>query len=1076
MSASFASCAGRGAAVALLMLFACSSGLVCAKEADGLPLQPHRSIRFTTDEATWMSLDVTPDGKSIVFDLLGDLYSVPITGDRATPITQGMAYDSQPRVSPDGKWIAFISDRGGSADLWIKAMDGDELRQLTFTAPNTASDRPVAKAPSRPEWSPDSHHVLVRSADSHKLTLHDIDGRAGLTLDVGLNAEAAPGAVFDPTGRFLYGVKGRQIVRCDLQTGELTAVTSREIGSEAASPVVSRSGEWLVYLSPDSVSRDVAIHALSLRTHEDKVISHTDMKWRTGSSTLIDRMPGYALTPDSKFVIIATKGKIQRIDLHSGQSAIVPFSADVALGIGPELKFRSALPQGPVEPRIVQDPRLSPDGKQLTFSVLTKIYTMKLPGGAPKRLTQSDAWEFKPVWSPDGKWIAYVTWSMEGGQIWRTRSDGKGQPQRLTHRAAYYTNLNYSPDGHYIVGVRDAANGRQRNPVFDLFEPLNDPGMTPIDVICIPATGGDSRVVTTVPSMTFPHFADDPQRIYLFAPNVPSDFYNAKNHSRTGRLISMRLDGSDQRTHLNIINLGEKDLYFDNTAQISPDARWALVKSREQLYVIEVASVGVQGPEVDVTAPAFPGQRLTDIGADYFSWGDGGKSITWAIGSTFYKRPLASVDFSLPAQRRDVDVVARDQDPSVQAFPVAMSLPRATPHGTLALRHATALTMDSNEVIEDADIIVKDNRITAIARSGQAPIPTDATQIDLHGKFVMPGLVDTHAHWSNLRRYNVLEPQSWDLMINLAYGVTTGLDVQTSSYDTFVYEDLADTGQTLAPRLLTTGPGVVLGGEPFHSYEETLQYLKRYRDHYHTHYIKAYEPGPRRQSEWMVMAAKELGLRVAVHPGIERAIDGFTSHEHAVPLKPVHKDVVELFARAQIGLTPTLIVGRIGDYFDEINLAKDPKYTHFTPPSFISINANYIGRLTDWQRDEIKQGAIDTANIQRAGGIVGVGSHGNWPGIQYHMEMWAMASGMTPREVLHAATMSGAQLLGLQNELGSLTPGKLADLLILDKNPLDNIRNSTSIRFVMRNGELYAGDTLDQVWPVRKPAPSFWWQ
>ena len=154
----------------------------------------------------------------------------------------------------------------------------------------------------------------------------------------------------------------------------------------------------------------------------------------------------------------------------------------------------------------------------------------------------------------------------------------------------------------------------------------------------------------------------------------------------------------------------------------------------------------------------------------------------------------------------------------------------------------------------------------------------------------------------------------------------------------------------------------------------------------------------------------------------------------------------------------------------------DPKLQRFYPHNVLD---DITRRRGIWVRDDeysINLAAASAAKIQRAGGLVGVGGHGQLQGLGFHWEMWALAmGGMTPREVLQAATIDGARIIGFDQDLGSLEAGKLADLVVLDRNPLENIRHTNTVRWVMKNGELYEADTLTQVWPARKPLPKFWW-
>src|SRR3989475_5483607 len=121
-------------------------------KTDSLPLTPTRKVEFDAHEGTWLSLDVSPDGKTIVFELLGDLYTMPVTGGAATRITSGPAFDSQPRYSPDGRHIVFLSDRSGGENIWICDADGTHAKALTKGG-NQLYASPV--------WTPDGNYIVA---------------------------------------------------------------------------------------------------------------------------------------------------------------------------------------------------------------------------------------------------------------------------------------------------------------------------------------------------------------------------------------------------------------------------------------------------------------------------------------------------------------------------------------------------------------------------------------------------------------------------------------------------------------------------------------------------------------------------------------------------------------------------------------------------------------------------------------------------------------------------------------------------------------------------------------------------
>ncbi|MGD8328307.1 MAG: amidohydrolase family protein [Acidobacteriota bacterium] len=1103
-----------------------------------LPLEPASTISFTTDEGTWISLDVDPDGRSIVFELLGDLYELPIAGGTATRLTSGMAYDSQPRISPDGEWIAFVSDRDGNTNLWIARRDGSEPRKLS-------SGRQGAVI--SPAWTPDSDYVLVTQTGSRgsQVRMYHVDGGSGITVGEGDSgggdgpgsggggSPARLGVQMSPDENYLYfaqsagagasGVARWQIARMDLRGGEVDVLTQAE--GAGVRPQLSPDGSRLVYGTRYETQTGLRVRNLETGADHWVIWPVARDEIESGGSPSRDTLPGYAFTPDGDEIVVTTGGRIVRVNVDTGDVTPVPFTVDVALEVGPELEFPYRVPQGPVRASLVQSPAISPDGSKVAFSVLTKIYVMDavaastdnaiardaaasgpsagagpaIAGSAPQtrpvRLTSGDAWEFKPAFSPDGQWIAYVTWSMEeGGHIWKTRADGSGQPQRLTTYPAFYTDVVFSPDGERIVGLR--GNEYMRHQTFSEFGGLR----IPLDLIWLPADGGDPQLVAPARGIGAPHFTDDTDRIYVY--------------SNDG-LISLRYDGTDRRTHLSVTGPGRAGSPRPpaaDTVLMRPDGKWALASVNNQLWVVAVPPPAGDAPSVNVMSPSVPAERITDIGADYLGWADDGATIFWAIGSTVYRRPFDSIEFApagdeaedetaeAPAEQaeeqdepqeegeQEEPFVPLDENEAVDALEVVLEFPRATPAGTIALRGATVITMAggaSGPVIENADVVVVDNRITAVGPRGQVSIPPEARQFDVSGKYIVPGFVDTHAHWE-FRTHDVLEPQNWSLVANLAYGVTAGLDVQTSTNDYFAYRDLVETGQSIGERAFMTGPGIFSNND-FRSYEATLAFLERYKDHYRTPNIKSYMVGNRQQRQWVVQAAQELHLIPTTEGGhdmmmdITHAIDGMHGNEHTLPVFPLYKDVVELFAQTRTAYTPTLLVqydGPIAEeyFFSRREVHDDAKLNRFYPHNRLD---EMTQRRRMWARDEeftFDEVAASAAKIQRAGGLVGVGGHGEVQGLGYHWEMWALASGgMTPAEVLQAATIDGARIIGFDADLGSIEEGKLADLVVLNANPLDDIENTNTIAWVMKNGELYDGDTLDQVWPVERPLPPFWW-
>jgi len=1082
------------------------------EEKKALSLKPDRKIEFTTDEGTWLSLDVSPDGKTIAFELIGDIYTLPIEGGQAKLIDGGMAFDSQPRFSPDGKWIAFISDREGSENVFIMHPDGSEPKQVSKD-PNSEF--------ASPSWSPDGKYVFASKTHfgigPREIWMYYIDGGSGIQITKSKPTPTirrqdrpnAMGVVASADGKYLYFAERHgdfgynqmfpqwNIIRKDRKTGDEDVIIQQP--ESAFRPLISPDGKVLLYVS--RYETETGLRMRNLESGEDHWVRYPVTRDDQESLFTRDLFPSYAFLPGAKEIVYNQNGKIRRLNLETGAEQVIPFTATVSQDIGPKLDFPQTEPSGPVKVRLIMDPTQSPDAKTLAFSAMTHLYTMDLSAGKPQRLTTGNSTEFQPAWSPDGNWIAYVSWGSTGGQLWKIPAAG-GQPQQLSKSLAVYSNPVWSPDGSRIVLLRGNAYDRE-NRGFDF-------GQTPnADLVWIPAEGGDANLILPARGAGGPHFTSEKDRIYVYTPQG---------------LISLRYDGTDRRTHLIVKGQGlyffEEPIPADDIVP-SPDGQYALAHVMNQLYVMPLPAAAGEAPTVDVKTPSVPVKRLTDIGADYFEWTDGGKTIAWAVGASYFRQPLASIKFEPPkeetkdGEKKDgdkKDEAAKDadkkdsgetteakkdekkeekkpekfkeQEKDVTEVKVALEMPRKTPKGTIVLRGATVVTMKGEEVLKNADIVVENNRIKSVGAKGS--VPAGAKVFDVSGKTITPGFIDTHAHWFEIRR-GILDKQNYAFLANLAYGVTAGLDVQTSTNDMFAYQDLVDTGDILGLRAYSTGPGV-FSDNNFQSEQEVKGVLTKYRDYYGTHNIKSYMVGNRKQRQFMVEASKELGMMPTTEGALDlklnltHVIDGFHGNEHTLPITPLFNDVLQMFAKSGIAETPTLIVnygGPFGEnyWYEYSEVHDNAKLNRFTPHRILDEKTK---RRPEWfRKDEyaFPKLAAQMAKLERAGGLVGVGSHGQLQGLGYHWEMWMLASGgMTPIEVLKCATVNGSHIVGRPAEIGSLEPGKLADLIIFDKSPLDDIHNTNTIHWVMKNGELFEGDTLNQVWPEQKKLePLFFW-
>jgi len=1046
---------------------------------------PYRDVEFTTTEGTWMCLDVSPDGKTIVFDMLGDIYTMPIAGGTATCIRSGLAWEVQPRFSPDGTKISFTSDAGGGDNIWYMNADGSKAKQITkesFQLLNNA------------EWIDNEyivarkHFTSTRSLGAGEIWMYHLSGGSGVQLTKRKNDQQD---VNEPSvshhGRYIYFSEDMYgggffqynknpntqifaIRRYDRVEGKIEEVTGGAGG--ACRPEVSPEGRWLAFVRRDDTKTVLCVRELATGL-EYPLYDGLD-KDQQEAWTVFGCYPGFTFLnvgPIKGAIVIWAGGKIKRInvgwDEENKKTVLesvtdIPFTCNVKTKVAETLRFENKVFESEFSVKAVRNAITSKDGKTLIFNAAGYLYRKNLPDGIPEKIAgDENNLAGEPAFSPDGKALVYTTWNDEkrGGIQLLGASKSPATKSLGNH---IYRTPSFSPDGKQIV-FRIQDGDDEMGPAM-----TDKPGIYIAD-----ATGTDvPRFVSD--NGENPKFSADGKRIFV---QTGGALFGGLDKS----LKSYDLNGKDEKVHV-------KSKYA-HSFTVSPDGKWLAFIELHKTYICAFPQIG-KTLDLSADTKAVPATVVSRDAGYNLHWSGDSQKLHYTLGEEYFTIDLKDRFAYLPG--------ALDSLPPLPeaGLKIGLTLPTDKPEGTVIFENARIITMEGDKVIENGAIVVYQNKIESIEIMGvygskrvkrAAPVKI----IDCKGKTIMPGIIDVHAHPGNFR-YGLNPQKQWEYHAQLAYGVTTQHDPSVNSEMAFSNAEMLKAGRMVGPRLYSTGT-ILYGADgdfkaPINSLDDARSTLRRTKA-WGAFSVKSYNQPRREQRQQVIAAARELNMLVVpeggsfFHHNLTQVVDGHTGIEHNIPVAPLYNDVVTMWGKTNVHNTPTLIVNYGGlngefQWYQNSEVWKKKPLLSFTPKHILDERSRH---RTMAPEEEYQNGHIlvskSCTKLQNAGVNINLGAHGQLNGLGAHWELWMIQQGgMSNLQALRCATLNGAKYLGMDKEIGSLAVGKLADLIVLDKNPLENIQNTESIRYVMVNGRLYDSATLNEIGNHDKKRSKFWFE
>ena len=973
-----------------------------------------RTIEFETTEVTQADVTVSPDDRWLVFTILGHLFRMPIAGGVAEQLTFGPYYDSDPVFSPDGQRIAFVSDREDS-DRNIFNLDL-ATGQITQVTREPWADRPV--------WSPDGRWIvylsqvgeprpfggtqalwlaLVRQIEPGGGQAETLSPRRHISSAFYLRDGRLAWTVMEPEGNAFRPTTRVEVLGVEGTVSELRSFdafpnrviaspTGEELYCRCYAPFALRqvSGTSFPNLIP---SAELFVVLPLPEGPPREIFPLSTVEWRHNVAN--NREPlRFGVTSDNLTLYVGDTGRIWRIQAENGVRQAVPFSARVKLEIHDPVVPRNpnlVEPGASAPPRVVSQPRLSPNGRTLVFGAAGYLWQQPLEGGPARRLFEGTAWDL--AFSPDGRQLAYVR-EEDGREEIRVFNFDSRESRTL----GLGWGASWSRDGERLVFVQEEG-------------PLER-------VVSATLSDGRTEILADLPTGSSALFSATGEWLY---------FLDAQQ-----TLNRFQLSGSAIPQPVARLDRGLRD------PVVSPDGRWLAFRRNADIWIAPLGSEPVRETDLRLLS--------TEGTADYAFTPDN-LAMMYSVGNRVWQHSLA--------------------DGTRDEVPIRLEIERPTAPPVL-LRRVRVLDYDAGGFGEETSLYIDRGRIRWMGSEIGKSIPPDASIVDAEGRFAIPGLFDMHTHVSG-----------WQQDAFIAYGVTSIRDAGSPLNLISAWADLIDFSAGLGPRSFYAGDSFNYGAESavgqsvaVRDVEDARRYVRRWAAQ-GVQFIKAYSSLSWKLRRAVAEEAHAQGLPVVGHGmSVEEitksVILGFASLEHFNRQSRNYDDIMRMLVAAGTYWDPTLEAphGNALLLRNEPERLADGKLRAMIPERILRNAQRNLspvdhtmlrGLWVDWLEGIEPAQRLGVKLL--AGTDASDGPPGIIPGISLHWELEHLVQGgLSPLDALRIATAQAAEALGAGEHLGTLELGKLADIVILDGSPLEDIKNTQTIWRVLKEGWLHDPD------------------